>query len=261
MSAPFFSYAAPIHGFVPVQPFGSSPMPLGQAHPAYLPPQQPPLPAHHSWPLNLQTTIGDIVLVSEFENALHHAQMALTPVLARINQSRLFRGLTEIMVRPQLVRNRRQTIAAVTEDRRKKHIVIFCFPGTHIRHLDNPKSELNYRGLYNQVNDGFNEILVFVVGPLLSPQFRQSGVPLPPPNPNHNLLYDPLLQNSGIFQGDAPTLRKLKTGGVLSFLQQLNPNQVEHLVNVFADFAQGEARLPTSRKQSKIINPFAPYAR
>eukprot|EP01012_Entosiphon_sulcatum_P044282 TRINITY_DN58893_c0_g1_i1.p1 TRINITY_DN58893_c0_g1~~TRINITY_DN58893_c0_g1_i1.p1 ORF type:complete len:380 (+),score=41.17 TRINITY_DN58893_c0_g1_i1:57-1142(+) len=187
----------------------------------------------------METDLGDVLLVSEFENTLRHARLALGPVMEHVNTERSRHGLHPIGIHSVLMQTRNQKLVVD----KYRHLVIFCVPGSTVKHVNNPKDGTDMKFAYNQLsNPRKNEVYVFVVGPLTDPRLFKSGTGLRPTH-NHQGLCDPILRDSGIFQGDVVGLEKLKRGHVLSFAETLNAAQITHLSALFHELARRAAPL------------------
>jgi hypothetical protein len=206
----------------PVEKLITAPSPSRRSHRA-LPWREPVL-----------TNLGEIILVSEFPNAMRQAKNALVPWLQQMNQERAAQGVHQIGIREHIIKHRQQTLCFASLDSEKfnRNLVVFVMPGTGIRHLENPTSGIDYKHLYRQANNGFNGIMVMVVGPISDSRLMRAGYSVGVPNPSHQGICDPILLDSGVFQGDPVTLRMAKSGMLFSFYQYLNEIQFNRLTDI-----------------------------
>jgi hypothetical protein len=186
------------------------------------------------WREPILTNFGEIILMGEFSNAMRQVKHALVPWLQQINQERATQGLHQVGIREYTIKQRQQTLCFAVQDseKSKRNLVIFVMPGTGIRYLDNPKDGIDYKHLHRQANNGFNEIMACIVGPIVDPRLTRAGFAAGEQDPDHQELCDPIIHASGIFQGDAVALRLLKTGKLFSFSQYMNNAQFAQLTKI-----------------------------
>jgi len=180
------------------------------------------------------TNLGEIVVLSEFPNAIKQVKQALIPWLQQVNIERATKGLHQIGIREQHIKNRKQTVCFAVLDKEKfsRNLVIFAMPGASIRHVNNPSCAMDYKHLYSQINNAQNEVLIFVIGPICDPKINAAGFAVGAQSPDHQQLFDPIIQEGGLFQGDAVGLRLMKTGRLFSFYQFMNEIQFHRLTQL-----------------------------
>eukprot|EP00995_Heteronema_vittatum_P008435 NODE_3639_length_647_cov_212.959866_g2605_i0.p2 GENE.NODE_3639_length_647_cov_212.959866_g2605_i0~~NODE_3639_length_647_cov_212.959866_g2605_i0.p2 ORF type:complete len:186 (-),score=70.16 NODE_3639_length_647_cov_212.959866_g2605_i0:57-614(-) len=183
--------------------------------------------------------------VSDCPTALAQARQAVALALQQINRARAARGLRLVEVTEQLVKQRRQALSILREGTAQKHLVVFVSPGSCVRKLDDPRDGSDFKYLYSQVNEFTNAVMMFVVGPLSDPRFSAAGNGQRPVL-HHGQLADPLVRASGLLGGDGVGLRLLRDGQLLSFVDRLNPAQVDQLEAVLSRLeSEGTVRVYT----------------